>query len=303
MAMKDQPSALNSAFLNTLGRQDAPEGFYIPQQYARNFIVRAFESFEDNDLIDRIVNIIDHRSNLHTALPDQEYYIQQCRPADLTIDDVKNAGMYIDDFSEKYGPDARQDNPADRAEVDLDYDGTVNTLVYWTHEIGHALADDIGREAGFTHRDIPVNTAETQAYYAQIILYDVTRNNGFGRISDAIEEHFQETLGQYIKEFRSFLRDPTKKISDRPVEFLSALALYEGAKKMTPEARQAFTRTILGADGYKTPQELLAIAGLSSEDDILKIADAMVKPSYALLPVLADRSLLSEDHYPYEATR
>lgn len=275
LAARDiMPSEMNTAFSKTSASQPEPSPLHIPPQHAQNFILRAFMSFGDDDLECRIGDIMRNRTNLRECLPGQEHRVEQCRPAGLTIEDVKQADMYMEDFAEKYGPDVRQDNPGDRAEIDLDYDGTIHALVYWAHEIGHALADDIGQEAGFTYKDTPLNTDEIQGYYGQIILYDGAKNQDFPRISEAVEQHFQETLTLYAEEMEVYLNDPSQKKSDRPAQFLSAVAIYQAAKNSSPETRNNITSTVFGANGPKTPEELLELAGITSQQELLRTAKA-----------------------------
>ena len=152
---------------------------YIPLQTAKIAIISALNDF-DADLGRRAAEILsdDLRANMQET-PQTITGMMACRPAGITVDDLKRMDMYLPDFEQRFAPHfVRQDNPEDYAIVDFEYDGTTNSVIYLAHEVGHAIADDIQREKGLSFRDFTTDQLEKQAYFVQSALQHYLHEHG-----------------------------------------------------------------------------------------------------------------------------
>lgn len=151
---------------------------YIPLKEAKNVIMTALDQF-DPELAVRAANILYDEKRLNIVeVARSKTNMMQCRPAGLTIEDVKAADMHIPGFSEKFGPHfTRQDNPADYSIIDFEYDGSPRAIVWLGHELGHAIADDVQRENGHSFKDFSSAEMEEQAYFVQHIVSQHLKND------------------------------------------------------------------------------------------------------------------------------
>jgi len=144
---------------------------YISLDTAKNTIITALEQF-DTELARRGVEILfnDNRLNI-TQVTHAETSMMMCRPAGITMEDLKAANMYMPSFVQKFGPHfTKQDNPTDHAIIDFEYDGSPRAIIWLAHELGHAIADDVQRENGLSFRDFTNTEMEEQAYFVQSII-------------------------------------------------------------------------------------------------------------------------------------
>ena len=205
-------------------------GEKISLDRAKNLIVSALSDFVPV-LGDRAAAIFHDDLRLNMIEVDEpQTSMMACRLSGVTIDDLQKAAMVIPDFAKKYGPHfTTQENPAPYAIIDYEYDGTTNSLSYLAHELGHAIADDIQRENGYTFRDFPESALEQQAYFVQIAVSDalgLTNINGLNNENDPLQTSFNRST--YIK---------------------SAQSLYETAQKLSGDSRATLALDILGQNG------------------------------------------------------
>ena len=201
---------------------------YIELEAAKDIIIVALNRF-DPDLGARADEMLhdDRRLNI-VEVTDREAVMMQCRPAGVTMDDVRaNAEMYIPDFAERFGPAfTRQDNPEDYAIIDFEYDGTARSIIWLAHETGHALADDVQRENGHSFRDFSAGEMEEQAYFIQHIVSRYVREH-MPETVVAADEHRQDDLGESI----------LKMSFDRAAQFTNAGQTFENAQAQPPAER------------------------------------------------------------------
>ena len=149
---------------------------YIPLEEAKALIIDSLTEFDP--ILGQEAGAIlynDDQTNI-VEEPVARTNMMVCRPAGVTIDDLKAADMYIEDYADRFGPHfAEQDNPEAHAIIDFEYDGTPKSVLYLAHELGHAIADRLQNNAGFTHRDNPADMPEKQAYYVQKIVTEALR--------------------------------------------------------------------------------------------------------------------------------
>ena len=137
----------------------------IPLEMAKETIISALNDF-DPILGRRAAEILHNEGRLNAievAMPRTS--MMACRPAGISIADLKSMDMHMPDFEDRFAPDfIRQDNPEDYAIIDYEYDGSEASLKYLAHELGHAIADDMQREQGRSFRDYSLDDLEKQAY-------------------------------------------------------------------------------------------------------------------------------------------
>jgi len=110
----------------------------------------------------------------------------------LTEEERKNR---IAEYRELYPYDdnpSNEDHPAKgpQAVIDFDYNGSIGSVIYLAHELGHALADDSQIAAGHSYRDNPEHMQETQAYLVQNIVLDRLRAHENPEIATAANRSY-----------------------------------------------------------------------------------------------------------------
>lgn len=195
---------------------------YIPLEEAKASIIAALNQFH-RELGARAAQILhdDRRMNI-VENPDNKTQMMMCRPAGLTLEQLKKNDMYLEDFEERFAPHfKRQDNPESYAIIDYEYDGSPESVVYLAHELGHAIADDIQIENGRSYKDFTPAQAEEQAYFIQNIY---ARYTGL----PSAETSYQDDLEKGIL-----------KISwERACQYKNAWTEFEQALAMDPEGRK-----------------------------------------------------------------
>lgn len=153
----------------------------ISVEEAKAVIIDALTEF-DPELGQRASELLNDsdRLNLH-EVPIGTGGMMRVRPAGLVMDQddpmrLENSGLpqeFIDDLRSRYPSDENIDGK--KAVIDFDYNGSIGSVIYLAHELGHALADDLQLAAGYSYRDNPVHMQETQAYLVQNIVLDRLR--------------------------------------------------------------------------------------------------------------------------------
>lgn len=189
---------------------------------AKNIIIAALDQF-DPELATRAANVLynDERLNI-VEVAEAKTNMMQCRPAGVTMEDVKAADMYIPDFSERFGPHfTRQDNPTDHAIIDFEYDGSPRSIVWLAHELGHAMADDLQLQNGHSHKDFSAGEQEEQAYFIQHI----------------VSQHLKENLKRPDVQDENLEQDVLKMSWDRAVQYTNAGKVFDEALANTASER------------------------------------------------------------------
>lgn len=197
---------------------------YIPLEHAKNVIVTALDQF-DPELANRAASVLYNEGRLNIVeVAEAKTNMMQCRPAGVTIEDVKAGDMYISDFSEKFGPHfTRQDNPTDHAIIDFEYDGSPRSIVWLAHELGHAMADDLQLQNGRSHKDFSAGEQEEQAYFVQHI----------------VSQHLKDTLNRPDIRDEDLGQDILKMSWDRATQYTKAGKVFEEALANAPDERKA----------------------------------------------------------------
>lgn len=156
----------------------------------------------------------------------------------------------------EYGPA----NPNPYAVIEYQLDGTIDGVIYMAHELGHAIADDYGHEAGMTYRDNSAHLLEMQAYLSQHIVYDYLKNHSDPTIADAAKRHFAATMTYNLQDLPD-----RQAMDDRPMSILTTLGLYNHIKAQDSDAKKDASETLLGRNGPKNINEVLAVAGVENK--------------------------------------
>lgn len=196
---------------------------YISLEHAKNVIIAALDQFNP-ELASRAASVLYNEERLNIVeVADAKTNMMQCRPAGVTMDDVKAADMHIPDFSERFGPHfTRQDNPTDHAIIDFEYDGSPRSIVWLAHELGHAIADDVQRENRHSFRDFSTGEMEEQAYFVQHI----------------VSQHIKDNLKQPGVRDENLGQDVLKMSWDRANQYTNAGRVFEGALANDPNERK-----------------------------------------------------------------
>lgn len=218
-------------------------------------------------------------------------------------------------------------NPNPHSVIQYEFDGTINGVIYMAHELGHSLADDYLREAGYKNSDSPRHMDETQAYFGQHILYDYIRRHPeletrYPGIVEATEHAFtqemthnlfqipvslstleaqrsmqkgnevtvENTLQEWLgpdwqkheltryatatlekmnapgnrQKVIDALGEEANRLHERPMGILTALGLLKHLQSpdMDPNIRRRTMEALFGAEGPKTINAVLEIAGI-----------------------------------------
>jgi hypothetical protein len=208
---------------------------------AKASIINALNDF-DVGLGRRAFEVLSDERRLNIVEVDKaKTSMMACRPAGITIDDLKSMNMHIPDFVDEFGePFTQQDNPEDYAIIDFEYDGTNTSLVYLAHELGHAIADDIQREAGRSFRDFSEDQLEKQAYFVQKI----------------VTHHMERSVHDDCKQGNLGGIDPLKDSFDRMCQQKSADIVFQEALSAKGAQRGRIIVDLLGGgqnDGALSP--------------------------------------------------
>jgi hypothetical protein len=172
-------------------------GPQIGYDKAKSLILGALHDF-DPALAASAKEILDNPARMNVReVPEGKGVMMRVRTAGLTPQDA----MSIDGHPAV--KTLRQDFPIDhnsgnRAIIDFQYDGTMKSVIYLAHELGHALADDTQVKAGRSYRDNPKHMEEIQAYIVQGIVAQGLRNHPDPAIAKAAQQHFAGDIAKQV---------------------------------------------------------------------------------------------------------
>lgn len=159
------------------------------------------------------------------------------------------------------------------AVIDYHFDGTLNSVIYLAHEVGHTIADDYVREAGFTNFDVPKHMKETQAYFVQHIMYDYLSKHPDHSTAVAAQQHFTDTMS---KSARLFLGNDADLIHDRPLGVFTSASVFNLALEQDEHARAQTIEAMLGRQGPKNISEVMKTVGITNQNDMELLAHAVI---------------------------
>ncbi len=143
-------------------------------------------------------------------------------------------------------------NPNHQAVIQYEFDGTIGGVAFKMHEIGHAIADDYIREAGYKHGANPQHNDETQAYFVQNILYGYIAHHP-ERVSKSIADSSQ----------RDFTAQVTRNLYD--------LSIYEGARDVQQgqDVREVLSQRLgLDWNKYDNTKDIVKAVQNQSHTDV-----------------------------------
>lgn len=147
----------------------------ITLEESKTLIIEALNNF-DRSLGMMAEEILSDPARMN--ITEQDGRMMQCRPANSEIPGMEN------------------DKPF--AIIDFDYNNTIGSVIYLAHELGHAIADDLQRDAGNSYKANPAHMAETQAYLIQNIIYDYLKAHPDKNIAAAAESYFTGDMGRHM---------------------------------------------------------------------------------------------------------
>ncbi|PZO82634.1 MAG: hypothetical protein DI626_09965 [Micavibrio aeruginosavorus] len=203
---------------------------YVPLDAAKNLIIAALYQYHP-ELADRAADIFEREGHTIIDNPERVTGMMQCRPAGAEVITDENHDMYIseEDFNARFGPNfTERGNIREHAVIDYEYLGTPNSILYLAHEMGHAIADDIQREKGLTHKDFKWPQQEEQAYFVQSIVSHYTGIPSPENItSDDLKSQFEG--------------------SDRPKQFRAAHNRFTDSLSM--DSQQRYEQMVMALSG------------------------------------------------------
>lgn len=190
-------------------------------------------------------------------------------------------------------------NPNRYAVIEFDFDGTIDSVIYMAHEAGHAMADDnVVKPLDYKHGDNndPIHMAETQAYFAQHIVYDYLKRHPDESIADAAQGHYLSTLHDTLKIVTAATKAAAAPPSDardqamedlhfRPMAFLSADAVFQNVANREAPARTWTGDIMLGRYGPRNIAQIFAATGIETPAQMADLASASLKHAATGLPV------------------
>lgn len=265
------------------------EELYIPPSMAREIITSAITDF-DPDLGRRASQIFDSGFREAVAddriqdigetielsdsmwqvrtVPQGQCRVMRCLPANSDATDLDPA------------------NPNDHPVIQFEYDGTIGSLIYLSHELGHGIADQIMNESRFTSKTNPEHMKETQAYFVQNVIYGALKVHPDTSIRDASARHFADLFNESIsvvtratEQPRDLAGMPSETFNDnaqpdlsrddrlnqmhfRPLSFLSARILSQEAGN--DDLRAPIINGLMGASGPLAINAVMGNAGIEN---------------------------------------
>lgn len=171
---------------------------------------------------------------------------------------------------------ASEFNPANNypySVIDFHFDGSINSLVYLAHEVGHSIADDTMRAAGYTRTDAMCDIDEIQAYFVQKIATDYLGRSPDPAIAKSARTRAEASWGKSFLTTRSANQQSATGCSapavERSISFYYASELCDFARKQDAESRRNITELLMGRQGPKDISEILEQAGMLKPGDHL----------------------------------
>ena len=158
--------------------------------------------------------------------------IQSCRPAESK--EIKQASVPPGDY---YTPG----NAKAVAMIDYEFDGTINSVIYLAHELGHAIADDSVRENLRTDLSNPSHLKEIQAYLVQTLVTNhLNHESGIKAAADSYGMEMRSNLQNLAASGKIVGAD------SRPINFLVASGLAEILKTLDKSGQTELIKKCYG---------------------------------------------------------
>jgi len=230
----------------------------IPIEDAKAMIIESLTKF-DSGLGQRAEKILNNPNRMNL----NEEGAMHCIQAGVTKHHLQQKGMW--DMDDKSSPDIINDKPY--ATIHLDYDGTINSVIYLAHELGHAIADDIQVERGNNFLDNPAHMEEVQAYFIQhIVRMDLEKNEN-PEIAQAAKAQYAQEFNQYKSYYETATGDNDTVLHGRPPAFTIASAIAERLTN-APNLREYGSQVLLGAYGPADISKTLAVSGIERLENV-----------------------------------
>lgn len=156
---------------------------------------------------------------------------------------------YFDDGVMRY-PENMNPHPIIQYQMNDDF----NSLIYLGHEVGHAIADTIAREARQNPLEMPHSIAEVQAYFVQNALY-----NSLSRMNPRLEA----LSNQHMMDIANpadlpviFEKHANSVGNNRAIDFSIARTLFLHSQK-NPNEHSEITMSLMGANGVAAANAIL----------------------------------------------
>lgn len=247
---------------------------FIDLEYSKKLIINALHDFSPKlgEKASQILND-DKRMNIQimsSPIEAGQVQMMRCRPAELTMDDLKNRGM------DQIPPDLEEAfpmsiNPNDYSIIDFQYDNTINSTIYLAHELGHALADDYQREFGNTYRDNPIHMEEIQAYFTQNIVRNSLKAFPDPDIAEAANQHAMNEFSNNIDDLKLSLATESKEIHGRPISLITSAGIIntlENAESTHANRNLYVSQVLFGNYGPQGINKTLAVIGIERTKDL-----------------------------------
>jgi hypothetical protein len=197
-------------------------------------------------------------------------------------DPVPEGGDMIQRTLRANNPNGDLPNPNPYTVIDFQFDGTMESLVYIAHELGHAIADgNLQRDGKNKASDSPIHMEETQAYFVQNILYGyISRHpeleDKYPGIVQASSDHLANAMKKQYKLYLSPDYNKNERIHYRLGALLSGMGLYNAARDATPAIRKKAINAVLCGEGPKNIVQAFAAAGIKTPEAMQRIAHGVV---------------------------
>jgi hypothetical protein len=240
MTIELTPFQMRDIVIDALKVYDANLGTKAEELFDRGFdeAVTKNEIQDDNEIIRTSESSWQLRE---AAIPRVQRSIPAHAEAELFTDE--NGGSHL----------LYSKNPNSHPVIQYEYNRSLDSLIYLGHEVGHALADTLTREAGRDPKEWPSENGEIQAYYVQNILYDYLEKNN-PELKEAVLEHKRE-ITKDIDKLKTSFQLSAEIIRPRAIDFEIASNLFDAATN-NPNLKDTILETIMGVRGGKTLDQI-----------------------------------------------
>lgn len=219
-------------------------------QQAKQMIIDALEDFDPRlGQAARDVFNDSRRLNIQVMPEGETGIMMRVRPADLTKEDAMSIDKHpdIERLRKNFPIDH---NPEKFAIIDFQYDGTMTSVIYLAHELGHAIADDYQQRHGGYSKN-PQHMEETQAYLVQSIFTAHLQENTNPAIAAAARRHFTDEMAGHVYAY------PLAKMAEEALEAVKTGAPVHSAASFQKAFGQNWDSIAIAPPGRKEEDKTL----------------------------------------------
>jgi len=153
------------------------------------------------------------------------------------------------------------------AVIDFDYNGTLDAVIYLSHEVGHAIADNRQN----SYRDNPIHMEETQAYFTQSIVTNHLRSiaEQDPNLAHAAQVHWHNNRINQIDDLKTALDRMSERVHYRAPSALIAETLVNHLGTQNAETVRATSDMLMGGQGALGINVALSRAGIETPDNLI----------------------------------